>query len=241
MQDNNENHSHQKLFEALAKAQKNFKPAELDRVNPHFKSKYASLASVQEVYRDALSDNGLCIIQNVIFKDNSYYLQSILAHSSGQSIQNEFKLLVTGGNMQSLGSAITYAKRYSISALIGIVADEDDDGNASLPPDNNTQKPKFTQPPPKPIQKAIEKPLVPKPIPNMAPQQPPTTEFDEFDQMMDEKSPLDLLVEFVAEYNIPHSAVSDNIERITGQKLKASQLNTKEIDDLMSFLSMKYV
>lgn len=126
------------LFGALSKAQAKMKPAVLDMVNPHYKSKYASLTSVWESIRGPISENGLCLTQQIFSAGEHYYIRSVLGHASGQWTSNTFKLLVGRVDMQGLGSAITYAKRYGLCALVGVVDTEDDDGNASLP--QNPQK-----------------------------------------------------------------------------------------------------
>lgn len=118
-----------KLYEALSKAQAEIKPAVLDMTNPHFKSKYASLTSILEAIREPLAKNNLCVLQQVESIDESYWITTILAHSSGQEISNSFRLIVNKNDMQGLGSAITYGRRYGISALLGVVDTEDDDGN----------------------------------------------------------------------------------------------------------------
>lgn len=114
---------------ALAKAQPEFKTAAFDKVNPHFKSPYASLTSVMAAVKEALSKNGLAISQSII---ESAVITKLI-HSSGECIETSVPLLVSKNDMQGLGSAITYGRRYGISALLGIVTDDDDDGNASMP------------------------------------------------------------------------------------------------------------
>lgn len=121
-----------KLFEALAKAQLAMRPAVLDMVNPHYNSKYASITSCQDSYREPLAANGLAILQQVYSDGQAFYIRSLLGHSSGQWIATTFKLIVERQNMQGIGSAITYGRRYGVNSLIGVVDTEDDDGNQSL-------------------------------------------------------------------------------------------------------------
>jgi hypothetical protein len=121
-----------KLFEALSKAQGEMGHAEKNAINPHFKNKYADLAAVFEAVREPLSKNGLSIVQIPEFtSEGRYNLKTILGHSSGQFIETDLLLLLARQDMQGLGSAITYAKRYVLSSMIGIAQDEDDDGNAA--------------------------------------------------------------------------------------------------------------
>lgn len=117
------------IYEALVKAQAGFKSATFDSANPHFKSKYASLTSVMNAVRASLNANGLAITQNV---DQGNVITT-LVHISGESISNSVPLIVGKNDMQGMGSALTYGRRYGLSALLGIVTDEDDDGNGSQP------------------------------------------------------------------------------------------------------------
>jgi hypothetical protein len=135
-----------KLFEALSKAQAEIKPAKLDMENPYYKSKYASLKSCQEAYRAPLAKFGLAIVQQVYSEQDAYYVRTVLGHSSGQWMSNVFKLIVGKRDMQGLGSAITYGRRYGANALVGVVDTEDDDGNNSLPPKGDNKPPQKTQP-----------------------------------------------------------------------------------------------
>jgi hypothetical protein len=131
-----------KLFEALAKAQKEIQPATLDMVNPHYKSKYASLSSCQGAYKEPLAKNNLALIQQVFSDESGFYIRSVLGHSSGEWISNTFRLIIDRQNMQGLGSAITYARRYSANSLIGVVDIEEDDGNRAV--DTIENKPQAT-------------------------------------------------------------------------------------------------
>jgi hypothetical protein len=122
----------EKLFQALALAQGEMKPAVLDMKNPHFNSRYASMTSIQEAYQGPLHRHGLSIVQQVFSDDSRFFIRTVLGHTSGQWMASVFELVTDRKNMQSLGSAITYARRYGISALIGVVDTEDDDGNAAV-------------------------------------------------------------------------------------------------------------
>jgi hypothetical protein len=122
-----------KITEALVSAQRMMKPALKDAENPHFKSKYADLAAVWEACRGPFSDNGIAIVQDATSPDETrVQVTTRLIHSSGQWM--EFgPLSIPNGKRDAhgAGSAITYAKRYALSAAIGIVT-EDDDGNAAV-------------------------------------------------------------------------------------------------------------
>lgn len=118
------------LFEALGKAQADMKPAEFDRTNPHFNARYATLASVWASIREPLTKNGLAVIQSLTGPELKI-LTTRLAHKTGAWIETDVPVLIDRSGMQPLGSALTYAKRYGLSALTGAIADDDDDGNAS--------------------------------------------------------------------------------------------------------------
>ena len=114
------------LAAALAAAQGMMENAVMNRVNPHFKSKYADLAAIFDAARKPLSANGLAIVQTI----GDGVLHTRLLHASGQWIASEHPLPMSG-RPQEIGSALTYARRYSLSALIGIAADEDDDATGA--------------------------------------------------------------------------------------------------------------
>ena len=116
---------------ALAKAQGAMQNAVMNRVNPHFRSKYADLSSVLDAIRTPLSANGLAIVQTMKQTDGGLMLRTTLMHSSGQFIATEYPLPNTQ-KAHEMGSALTYARRYSISSLICNSADEDDDGNIAM-------------------------------------------------------------------------------------------------------------
>lgn len=125
------------LFSALAKAQSEMRVAGKDSNNPFFKSKYADLASVVAASRPHLAKNGLSVIQQITIDNNDgkRLLVTILGHSSGQYISSRVGLNPIKEDMQSLGSAITYMRRYAYASLVGVVADdEDDDGEVAMRP-----------------------------------------------------------------------------------------------------------
>ena len=129
------------LAGALAEAQTQFKPVLKDSDNPYFNSKYADLATVIAATQPALAKNGLVVIQSPIVDtaEEKAGVVTVLAHSSGEWLSHELVLPATmkakDGNSrfdaQSVGSAITYARRYSYQAIVGCAAEVDDDGNAA--------------------------------------------------------------------------------------------------------------
>jgi hypothetical protein len=142
------------LATALAKAQGEMTHAAKDRANPHFKSSYATLASVWEACRGPLSKHGLSVTQLASSEQGCAAITTILMHSSGQWVQSETRVPTTKNDAQGVGSAITYARRYALSAIVGIAPDDDDDdGNGAsqrpAPPRRDTpppQQPKANEP-----------------------------------------------------------------------------------------------
>lgn len=121
----------EKIDAALAKAQAKIEPAPKDSTNPHFKSKYADLASASNACRGALTDEGIAITQWLLHsEDNRLHIVTRLA-CSGEWMQGRFSLPVGKLDAQGYGAACTYARRYALTAAVGVVADDDDDGNAA--------------------------------------------------------------------------------------------------------------
>jgi hypothetical protein len=119
-----------KLAEALSKAQGAMKNAVKDSNNPFFKSKYADLASVSDACRMELAMNGLAVSQLPEIRDTKLVLHYVLMHQSGEWISGELEMTPVKSDPQGIGSAITYARRYTLASIAG-VATEDDDGNAA--------------------------------------------------------------------------------------------------------------
>ena len=119
------------LATALVKAQKAFGPALKSSTNPHFKSRYADLAACVEAVVDSLNNNGIALIQQNQPSPDGVIVETIFLHESGESL-NCGQLFVPANkhDAQGFGSALTYARRYSLMAACGI-APEDDDGNTA--------------------------------------------------------------------------------------------------------------
>jgi len=116
---------------ALVKAQRQFSPALKCSTNPHFRSKYADLAACLEAVQDPLNDNGIALLQVTHDDDIGVTVETLFIHESGEQISGG-KLHVPASKQdpQGYGSALTYARRYSLLAACGI-APEDDDGNTA--------------------------------------------------------------------------------------------------------------
>jgi len=121
----------QKVAAALVKAQKAFGPALKTNTNPAFKSKYADLSACIEAVVDALNENGIALIQRSIPCDSGVCVETMFIHESGESLSSgPLHVPASKQDPQGYGSALTYARRYSLMAACGI-APEDDDGNAA--------------------------------------------------------------------------------------------------------------
>ena len=116
---------------AMVKAQKEFGPALKSSTNPFFTSKYADLAACVEAVIDALNNNGIALIQKCHESDTGVNVETLLLHESGESLScGVLHVPASKQDPQGYGSALTYARRYSLMAACGI-APEDDDGNAA--------------------------------------------------------------------------------------------------------------
>lgn len=137
-----------KLALALAKAQGMMGAAKKDSTNPHFKSSYADLASAWDACREALSRNELAIVQFPEADGKKVSLRTMLLHSSGEYLEGTISATARADGPQEIGSVITYLRRYSLMAAVGI-APEDDDGNAGQgeqSAQNNQAKPNASPP-----------------------------------------------------------------------------------------------
>jgi len=130
------------LAAALCKVQISIKNPSKTAVNPFFKSKYATLDATIEVTRKPSVDNGLSFTQLPKMVDGQFVLQTMLMHVSGQYITSEYPINPVKSDPQGYASAVTYARRYSLSCLYGICGEEDDDGNqATAAQTKSTSKP----------------------------------------------------------------------------------------------------
>jgi len=119
------------IAKAFVAAQKDFSPALKDSNNPFFKSKYADLSTCIKAVIDALHSNGIALMQNCSESDTGVIVETIFLHTSGEIIScGKLHVPAAKNDPQGYGSALTYARRYSLMAACGI-APEDDDGNAA--------------------------------------------------------------------------------------------------------------
>lgn len=115
------------LSAALSKAQSELAPAKLNAKNPFFNSTYADLASVWTACRNALSKNGLSVAQGTDVGDKSVIVETRLMHSSGQWLEGTLSMPLEKSTPQAVGSALTYARRYALAAMVGVAPEGDDD------------------------------------------------------------------------------------------------------------------
>jgi hypothetical protein len=176
------------IYAAFVKSQKQFGPALKTSTNPHFRTKYADLSACIEAVIGALNDNGIAMMQLTHEHESGILIETIFIHESGEQMSaGKLYMPATKMDAQGFGSALSYARRYSLMAACGI-APEDDDANSAVKniqaaPYKATPKPAA---PPVPAPKAVAAvpetnapppPPVPKPIPapveNTAPPAPP--------------------------------------------------------------------
>lgn len=129
-----------KLAAALAKAQSEIESAIKNAENPTFRSKYADLAAIWLVARGPLFRNELSVVQTNSHTEKEICLDTTLLHVSGQWISGSLPLILEHNDMHGLGSAITYARRYGLAEMLGIVQ-EDDDGNSAVRQTRRDQEP----------------------------------------------------------------------------------------------------
>lgn len=119
------------IASALVKAQKAFGPALKSSTNPHFRSKYADLSACVEAVIDALNANGIALVQRTSECPDGVTVTTVFVHESGEVLDSgPLHVPAAKNDPQGYGSALTYARRYSLMAACGI-APEDDDGNAA--------------------------------------------------------------------------------------------------------------
>lgn len=122
------------LSAALSKAQGEMRGAVKDSANPFFKSRYADLASVIEAAREPLAKNGLAVIQLI---NETGGVETVLTHSSGEWISSTLQLTPKTTSPQDMGSIISYGRRYSYAAIVGL-AQVDDDAETAMGRVSNT-------------------------------------------------------------------------------------------------------
>lgn len=133
---------------ALLKAQSEMSNPVKGSNNPYFKSKYADLNSVREATIPVLNAHGIVVLQPMVNIDGKNFVNTILLHESGETIESFTEIIYTKTNdAQAQGSGITYARRYGLQSLVCVGADDDDGNAASNPQKKPDKKPEPTPPP----------------------------------------------------------------------------------------------
>lgn len=158
----NRSESIAQIAPALVAAQGQFGPIVKDGKNPAFRSKYATLDGIMAAIRPALVANGLAVVQGAVHPETDggklvgLTVESVLVHTSGEWMATVVPVPVAKSDAHGLGSALSYGRRYGISALLALTTDEDDDGNAAARPpqrqdprqDSRQERPSAPPPPP---------------------------------------------------------------------------------------------
>ena len=132
------------LAKAMSQAQGEFEGATKNNKNPHYKQNYADLESCWEACRKTLSKHGLSLIQSIFYVSDKSMLVTTLLHISGQWMRSYAPLILEKQSSQGIGSAITYMRRYTMSAMLGLIQ-EDDDGEKAENRNKNISKQKDPQ------------------------------------------------------------------------------------------------
>lgn len=115
-----------KLADALSKAQREMLPASKYAENPYFNSHYSTLSEVWEACREPLAKHGLSVLQLTDFEEGKLIIETVLLHSSGEWISGRLAMVITKNDPQSLGSLISYGRRYSLAGCVGVTSADDD-------------------------------------------------------------------------------------------------------------------
>jgi hypothetical protein len=138
-----------KIGAALAKAQAAIEGAKKDAKNPHFKSNYATLASIWDACHKQLNAEGIAVVQMPRSADGGVEIETMLVHSSGEWISSRLTMpLADRATAQQVGSAVTYGRRYALAAMTGVAPDDDDGNAASEAPPERAPKRRVADPEP---------------------------------------------------------------------------------------------
>lgn len=144
------------LAKALAAAQKGIKVAQKDATNPHFRSRYSDLQSIDEAARPHLCAQGIAITQGVGADEGHAWCQTMLVHSeTGEWMSCTLRLPVAKWDAQGIGSALTYARRYSLAAMVAVPSGEADDDGESAVGRGEIRPPAPPQSQPAPVSAAV--------------------------------------------------------------------------------------
>lgn len=147
-----ETHALDKILPAILAVQSTAPTVSKGTDNPFFKSKYADLADIWSAIKESMAANDLIVTHLMEPRDGKEYLTTRIYHTSGQYLESICPIEPVKKDPQGYGSAVTYMRRYSLSALLGIVTDMDDDGNGASEGKRETKTPPRKEPP-KPAEK----------------------------------------------------------------------------------------
>ena len=135
------------IYTSLLKAQTAMMGAKKNGLNPHFHSNFSTLNDVWEAAKEPLHSNGLVLLQPIDIVNGQQVIRTIIFNAGGERIESICPIVcVKQNDPQALGSAITYARRYSLASIIGIVTDVDDDAEKAMARNNNAPKPQQNKP-----------------------------------------------------------------------------------------------
>ena len=135
------------LAKALAAAQAELEPAKRDATNPHFRSKYADLSACWDAVRAPLARHGLAVSQLPSLDGDVVRLTTMLLHSSGEFLGSDAAVRIAKHDAPSVGSALTYLRRYSLSAIVGLSTEDDDGASAMASAPAQQSRPQPAMPP----------------------------------------------------------------------------------------------
>jgi len=133
------------LNSALVAALGELRNVPKDKVNPHFKSRFTSLDAILDATRPVLAKHGLALSQEPVFEDGMAGVITRIIHTGGETRESKLLLPLRDQSAQGAGGCITYARRYSAAAVLGITSDEDLDGN-EIAPSRPVNKPVIAKP-----------------------------------------------------------------------------------------------
>lgn len=148
------------LAPALVKASAELRAVGKDRTNPHFKSTYASLDAIMEAVRPVLTKHGLTLLQGASMphSDESgrlvgFTVETLLLHASGEFVSSAVVMPLGKADPQGAGAAMSYGRRYGVSAILSLATEDDDDGNSAMPSPQQRAQQIVQQAVPKPAAK----------------------------------------------------------------------------------------
>jgi len=217
----NQSESIVNISEALVEAQAKMPSVKMNKTNPFLHNKYADLGAIIETSQPILAKNGLAISQICMTRDGYVGVETVLLHKTGEWISSYMELPTADekgkSQAQVAGSIITYIRRYSLAAILGMYSDEDGDGNS--PP--ATKQPKAVKPIVKRVEKVIDLPKG---------EQKPIIDTDESKPFTDYNEP-----EPDSEFLIPKSVIQkcktpwDAVDEITRYAMVNSIPETKTV------------